>query len=203
MYPFSVVSDGTATNQSLNAIRLKSRSLSVSFVATAVALIDSRITRDTAVIIDVRTALLVASVAILKGYFAKVAESLSARHHRAEAKTGQMPSILESLGGRDYDHPSIIDSALERLILIPRGVFRLDPSAYFRELISAISAEKKGTRILAVNSMSIGRWTADPREGHYLQENFAAVQRGIGIHRIFLLDKPMINSSEGAEIKRT
>lgn len=175
----------------------------ISVAATTVALIDARITRDTAVIIDVFTALLALSVAILKGYFAKVAHSLSARQHRAELRTGQIASILESLGDKEFDHASVIvDSALENLTLIPKGVFRLDPSAYFRELINTMITEQKGTHVLAVSSMSVSRWTDDPREEHYLRENLAAIQRGVGVHRIFLLDKSKMKGADGDEIRR-
>jgi hypothetical protein len=176
----------------------------VSIAATTALAIDNRISKDTAIIVDAVTATLALSVAILKEYFARIAQSLSARERRLESRTGQIASILESLGDPDprFRYATVIvDSAIERLTLIPKGIFRLDPTDYFRELINVMICERSGAHVLAVNSMSIARFTDDPREGHYLQANIAAVKRGVSIHRIFLLDGSKMTGPEGDQVK--
>ena len=70
----------------------------VSIAATTALVIDNKISKDTAVIVDALTATLALSVAILKGYFAKTAQALSARERRLEGRIGQVASILASLG---------------------------------------------------------------------------------------------------------
>ena len=158
----------------------------VTIAATTALVIDNKISKDTAVIVDALTATLALSVAILKGYFAKTAQALSARERRLEGRIGQVASILASLGdpsGFEYA-TLIVDSAIERLTLIPKGIFRLDPGGYFGADQCDDSAKKPGAHVLAVNSMSIARWADDPRERHYLLENLAAAKRDVNIDRI-------------------
>jgi len=175
----------------------------ISIAATTAAVLDAKLSKDTAVIIDVLTAVLAASVAIIKEYFAGVAQTLLVRQHRTEVRTGQIASILESLRGRDFDHASVIlDSAIERLTLIPKGILRLDPSIYFTELIETMNKETKGAHVLAVNSISLSRWNDDPREKHYFQANLDAIRRGVNVHRIFLLDKSKMKGPEADQLKR-
>src|SRR5258708_9394441 len=162
---------------------------------------DGKISKDTEFIIGVLTATLGVSVAILKAYFLKIGRELSQRHRHIESKTGAIATILEGLGHSDFEFKRakhIVDSAVERISLIPRGKLALDASAYFDEVLQATRSTMKGCEICAVNSINILRWIQDPHQDTYLRLNFAAVERGVHIHRIFVLDKPDTMAQQSA-----
>lgn len=163
--------------------------------ATTVAWMSHRITADAAVVIDVITATLAIYVVILKGYFAREAESLAARQTFLDSRTGEISSILAELGSVDFDYAiPIVDSALERLRLIRHGDLQLDPTSYYNDISDALKSAKPHSRIFAVSSMpTIDRWTTAPRQINYFKENVETRSRGVQIHRVFIIQPEETN----------
>jgi hypothetical protein len=171
-------------------------------IATTVAWIKGGVKADTAEIIDVVTATLAIYVAILKGHFKRTADSLASRRNALDSRTAEISSILAELSGSNHDYAvPIVDSALDRLRLIPQGIVRLDRSAYYNELSSSLRMTKKGCHVSAVSSMSIDRWERDPRQIHYFEENLRAVKRGVAIHRVFIIDRSQMNGSYSDKVR--
>lgn len=162
----------------------------VVFFGTGIAQAMGGIPASTTIIINVITLTLSISVAIVKDHFSSETEALRYRNHLIGCKTAEVSSILEGLGGTDLEHAlEIVDSSLDSLRLIPQGIVRLDPSKYYSALSRRLHDMKKGAHVFAVSSMPIERWDSDPRQLHYLQENFAASDRGVFINRVFIIDR--------------
>lgn len=175
----------------------------VSIIATiATALLDRRALED-AVIIDAVVGTLLLCVGSIKAHATRVARILIKAERRTGAKTARIASILESLGGADFEHASqVVDSALERLERARDGFITLDPSTYFKWLIEEMTRAPQRSRVLAVSSISTLRWTDDPREAKYLQANIEACERQVEIHRIFLIHRSEMEGDTGAQIRR-
>ena len=159
-------------------------------VGTGIAWANGRIPGSAAEIIDVITATLAISVAILKDHFSRETEALRYHNQLLGCRTAEVSSILEGLSGPELDHAmQIVDSSLDSLRLIPQGTLRLDPSRYYSALSRRLNDLKKGAHVFAVSSMPIERWESDPRQLHYFQENVAASRRGVSINRVFIIDR--------------
>jgi|ERR1039458_1340787 hypothetical protein len=111
----------------------------VTFIATLIALALGKISKDTTLVIDVVIPALAINVAILKGYFAKTAESLAVRRKHIESKSGAISSILEALSGADFDHAiRIVDTTIHWLTDLRDGKLRLEANLYYAELARAL-----------------------------------------------------------------
>lgn len=153
--------------------------------------------------IDILVACLGFSVAILKENYSEVAETLAERYRDIESKASRIATTLERLDGRDFEHASVIvDQALERLQSIPFGIIRLSENAYFTELFKSIESARVGSKVLAVSSMSISRWKEDQRQRHYLRLNLQAAERGVDIHRVFIVAKSEMESPISDKIRQ-
>ena len=54
---------------------------------------------------------------------------------------------------------------------------------------------------MAISCLNSLRWSKDPRQEKYLNENKLAADRGVVIHRIFVLNKETLRQNEAKEIK--
>lgn len=178
----------------------------VLIVATAILVVDNKISKDCAVIIDVITAALSMSVVLLKGHLDSVGSDLARmakRYHDAGLREEQITAILASLSGKEAEHAvQIFDTALDRIKQITQGKLVLDANAYFIDLVDTMHSIEKNSKVLAVNSISMLRWTEDPRQRKYFQANIEASRKGVQIHRIFVVDKSEMISDAGERIRQ-
>lgn len=82
-----------------------------------------------------------------------------------------------------------------------RGVIELTPEQYFERLRSEIESASAGTSVLAVgSSLSTVRWANDPMQNYYIEQNFAARERGADIRRLFIFEKSSVSATEARNI---
>jgi len=94
---------------------------------------------------------------------------------------------------------SIWNNAVEQITKINRGVITLSESEYFDEIITETQNLKGGNKVFAVNSFDERRFTTDPREINYFEENLLAINRGAIITRIFIFDDELQDNLERQE----
>ena len=112
----------------------------------------------------------------------KQSESLHSAHH-----------LLLTVVGLDDPHESyakdVISDASNKIKLISQDRVPLSEDAFFDSLSKEFQNLKTGNSALAVNAFEINRWTVDPRENIYFDENRKAIDRGASIERIFILNQ--------------
>jgi hypothetical protein len=153
--------------------------------------------------IDLLTAVFAAGVAVLKHHFTKTAKALCEREETIRHPGLLITDRLAALDGELLSHArAALRHACEEIDEIGRGRVPLDPREYYRTLRVALESSRRGTNMYAVSSIDALRWREDRNQVLWLECNIAAVKRGVLIHRVFILKKDQMASSEGQVIMR-
>ena len=120
-------------------------------------------------LIDIFTATLMVSVAILKGHFDEAAEEIC-RHEEPITHIGNsIVGVLARTGGERYEHAlSVIEEACHVLDDIEHGVLPLRPRDYYDRIEMAINSAAPKSQVWAVSSADPFQWQADEFQHHWL-----------------------------------
>jgi hypothetical protein len=119
--------------------------------------------------------------------------------------SGRAASIASKVAHLSGPHAifaqKVLRQACAQIESIERGVVPLGEAEYFDLIIGEIQKMKCGATVFGVSAFEETRWTNDPREVLYFEENVRAVQRGVCIKRIFIVDRALLER-EGDEMRR-
>jgi hypothetical protein len=154
-------------------------------------------------LIDVFTATLVVSVAMLKEYFFATAEEISRRDEPIRHAGSSIVGALARIDGERYKHAlMIVRETCRDLDDIEQGILPLKPRDYYDRIEHAIRTAPPKSKVWAVGSADPFQWQADKFQRHWLELNKEAVlKRSLDIHRVFIFDPVLLDSAEGNRIR--
>jgi hypothetical protein len=162
------------------------------------------VSTDVAWLAGIMSVLLSLAVAVIKDHFSSLAREITSQTNEGPGKAAEIARILSELDGIKFQFAtSIVDDALRKTRLIQHGEIPLDTATYFHQIIECMNASPRHAEVLAVNCIDELRWNNDPREVTYLAANHAARERGVNIHRLFVLNRELItgdNTEQRLEI---
>lgn len=171
--------------------------LGIIFLFLALYLNELGLSKEASWIIGVMGALISVSIIILKLYIRKALEEIESKRINGEGQLIDSLSILNDLDESKYRYSNYILGVFHKQIKsIAKGIIDLTPSRYYVEIIDNIKSSKLGDEVYAVNCINEIRWSESARQINYLDENLIAAQRGVKIHRIFIVDKQRLTNSD-------
>ena len=140
------------------------------------------------------------SIIIIKKHVSKVANDLLTHFKNDISKYIPITKHLSELDGIALDHAEeYVNDALSRIEEICRGKIYLDQETYYQHLNDCLEQANENSRIIAINCIDTMRWSNDSNQIKYFNKNIEAADRGVKIHRVFLLNREDLTNSEKIE----
>lgn len=144
--------------------------------------------------------LVTVSIIIIKKHVSKVANNLLIHFKNDVSKYLSITKHLSELDGIAFDHAEeYVNEALVRVKEIHRGKIYLDQETYYQHLNDCLEQANDNSRIIAINCIDTMRWSNDSNQIKYFNKNMEAADRGVKIHRVFLLNREDLINREKIE----
>jgi hypothetical protein len=158
------------------------------------------VSKGTAWIVAICTTLVSVSVIIIKKHITDVASDLLIKFEERIARYNDLISHVSKLEGIAHEHgKKIVDETISKLKEISDGKIFLDQETYYDHINKCMRETKKDSTVLALNCIDSLRWSKDAHQVRYLNENKKAAERGVKIHRIFLIEKSSLTNKDSEE----
>lgn len=155
------------------------------------------VTETTEFIVTAFVVLVSASIAIVKEHITKTSEKLMLSLKNEISKHIKTTQYLAELDGVAYNHAkNNMDEAIQKIKEIKEGKIFLEQEAYYEHLNDCMKTVDKGSKVIAINSIDSVRWSHDSNQIRYFEENIKAAERGVKIHRIFIISKENLKDSQ-------
>ena len=185
----------------MNFQKLKEYTLEILLAFIAIVLsvfLDFKgVSNTTEFIVTAFVVLVSASIAITKEHISKTSEKAILSLRNEISKYIKTTQYLADLDGVAYNHAkNNMDEAIQKIREIKEGKIFLEQETYYEHLNDCMKTISKGSEIIAINSIDSIRWSNDSNQIRYFEENIKAAERGVKIHRIFIISKENLKDSE-------
>ena len=185
----------------MNFQKLKEYTLEILLAFIAIVLsvfLDFKdVSNTTEFIVTAFVVLVSASIAIIKEHISKTSEKAILSLRNEISKYIKTTQYLADLDGVAYSHAkNNMDEAMQKIREIKEGKIFLEQETYYEHLNDCMKTISKGSEIIAINSIDSIRWSNDSNQIRYFEENIKAAERGVKIHRIFIISKENLKDSE-------
>ena len=185
----------------MNFQKLKEYTLEILLAFIAIGLsvfLDFKdVSNTTEFIVTAFVVLVSASIAIIKEHISKTSEKAILSLRNEISKYIKTTQYLAELDGVAYSHAkNNMDEAMQKIREIKEGKIFLEQETYYEHLNDCMKTISKGSEIIAINSIDSIRWSNDSNQIRYFEENIKAAERGVKIHRIFIISKENLKDSE-------
>lgn len=177
-------------NKKINEYTLEIAIAFISILVSIILDINKQISPATALVIGMFSILLSISIAIIKEHISKVSNNSLLKLENNISKYISVTQHLSDLDGIAYKHAkSTMDKTISTIKDIKEGKIFLEQEEYYRYLTECMQTVPSGSKVIAINIIDSMRWSKEPTQIKYFDENKKASQRGVKIHRIFIIEE--------------
>ncbi len=116
------------------------------------------------------------------------------------ARSVEISDTFAKMGGDQFEFASKeMNQFLGRLREIENGHFPLGEAEYYRRIIERMEQASPGSVVIATSCIDERRWSDDPWQLNYMAANKGALNRGIKVRRVFILDRSNVRNPAYAD----
>lgn len=121
--------------------------------------------------------------------------TLIIKHHQQEIFSNKISKIISGLTGISFEYANnLLKYTVNELENIQNGEITINESTYYTNINNYLKCTK--SNVCAVFNENPILWSEDTRQSKYLEENKKALNNGVIITRIFIVDKSLIKTKE-------